>query len=80
MKKLILAFTITLSSFAFANDEGGVDFFGTSETTNAGGPGIVDDPDPDPNAAPISDYVLPLIVSAACLGFYYTRKKVLQGN
>lgn len=79
MKKLIVAFTLILSSFSFANDDvENTDFFSSSSSTaNNSDIGVVDDPDP---ASPINDYILPLIAVATVLGIYYIKKKDFLKN
>ena len=79
MKKLIVAFTLILSSFAFANDDvENTGFFSSSSSIASNSDiGVVDDPDP---STPINDYILPLIAVATVLGIYYIKKKDLLKN
>ena len=79
MKKLIVAFTLILSSFSFANDDvENTGFFSSSSSTASNNDiGVVDDPDP---ASPINDYILPLIAVATVLGIYYIKKKDFLKN
>ncbi|TGN27294.1 hypothetical protein [Empedobacter tilapiae] len=72
MKKIILLTLFSVSHLAFANDE--TTFFSSSNKSSD--IGLVDDPDPIPEA-PISDYILPLMVLASAIGFYYSRSKIL---
>lgn len=78
MKKIILITLFSISHLAFANDENETTFFSNSASSSNNDIGTVDDPDTP--GAPIGEYVLPLIVVAGAIGFYYTRNKVIAKN